>query len=107
MAKKPRFALFYADVVKKHLRAIDAKYHNLIRAGVETQLGFQPESETRNRKPLGRPIVQGAPWELRLGPDNRFRVFYEIEAEAREVYVLAIGVKEKNRLLIGGKEAEQ
>ena len=62
--------------------------------------------ETRNRKPLKRPVAFEAEWEIRLGPDNRFRVFYEVDREERVVYILAIGVKERNRLYIGGEEVE-
>jgi mRNA-degrading endonuclease RelE of RelBE toxin-antitoxin system len=47
-----------------------------------------------------------AEWELRFGPDNRFRVFYDIDMETRRVYILAIGVKEESRLFIGGKEVD-
>ena len=46
----------------------------------------------------------GATWELRCGPDNRFRVFYEVASDAQEVRILAIGVKDRNRLSVGGKE---
>jgi hypothetical protein len=53
---------------------------------------------------LDQPAPFGASWELRCGPDNRFRVFYEVDAAAREVQILAIGVKERNRLLIAGEE---
>jgi hypothetical protein len=67
---------------------------------------FHPNAETRNRKPLKRPIAFGADWELRLGPDNRFRVFYQVNAASREVRLLAVGVKDRNRLLIGGEEFE-
>jgi hypothetical protein len=106
MAKKPPFALVYADEVKQHLRAVETKYHSLIQSEAEAQLLFNPDVETRNRKPLKRPIVFGADWELRLGPENRFRVFYQVSAESREVRVLAVGVKDRNRLLIGGEEFE-
>lgn len=104
MARTSPFALVYAAEVKHHLRAIEAKYHSLIQSEAETQLLFEPETETRNRKPLKRPLVFGAQWELRLGPDNRFRIFYQVNAENREVRILAIGVKYKNRLFIGGEE---
>jgi mRNA-degrading endonuclease RelE of RelBE toxin-antitoxin system len=104
MAKRPSFALVYADEVKQHLRAIETKYHSLIQSEIEGQLLFEPEVETRNRKPLKRPISFGAQWELRLGPDNRFRVFYQVHADNREVRVLAVGVKDRDRLLIGGEE---
>jgi hypothetical protein len=106
MAKKPPFVLLYSDELKEHLRAIESKYHSLIQTAIEGQLLFEPEVETRNRKPLKRPFSFGADWELRLGPDNRFRVFYQVKAESREVRVLAIGVKEGNRLFIGGEEFE-
>jgi hypothetical protein len=104
MAKRSAFALVYADEVKQHLRTIETKYHSLIQSGVENQLLHKPDVESRNRKPLKRPIAFGADWELRLGPDNRFRVFYQVNAVSREVRVLAVGVKDRNRLLIGGEE---
>jgi hypothetical protein len=63
-------------------------------------------AETRNRKPLDQPAPFEASWELRCGPDNRFRVFYDVDAESQTVLVLAIGVNERNRLLIGGEEYE-
>jgi hypothetical protein len=68
MAKKQPFMLVYADEVKGHLRAIETKYHPLIQSEVEAQLLYQPDIETRNRKPLKRPIAFGADWELRLVP---------------------------------------
>jgi hypothetical protein len=106
MAKKPSFTLVYAAEVKDHLRTIEAKFHSVIQREIETQLLHEPDVETRNRKPLTRPIAFGAAWELRLGTDNRFRVFYEVDTEAHEVRVLAIGVKDRNRLYVGGEEFE-
>jgi hypothetical protein len=106
MAKPAPFALVYADEVKQHLRAIEIKYHSLIQSEVEAQLLFDADVETRNRKPLKRQLAFGADWELRLGPDNRFRVFYQVKAASREVRVLAVGVKDRSRLLIGGEEFE-
>jgi hypothetical protein len=106
MAKKPPFTLVYAAEVKGHLRAIETKHRSDIQTGIETQLLYEPDVETRNRKPLKRPIVFGADWELRLGPDNRFRVFYQVNTESREVHVLAIGVKDRSRLYFGGEEFE-
>jgi hypothetical protein len=70
-------------------------------------LKFEPDSETRNRKPLRAPGILNAGWELRFGPDNRFRVFYDLDQESRRVQILAIGVKERNRLYIGGEEFER
>ena len=104
MNAKSRFDLIYAPQVKMHLQAIEQKYHSLIRRTIETQLQFEPNVETRNRKPLKIPVEQGADWEVRFGPDNRFRVFYSVEQQNRQVFILAIGMKKGNRLIIGREE---
>jgi len=105
MPKQKRFyTLLYAPDVKQHLRTIERKDYSLIRKTIESQLRFEPAVETQNRKPLKRPTVFQGDWELRFGPDNRFRVFYEVDHQLMEVKVLAIGVKFGNRLVIGGEE---
>ncbi len=104
MKGRSRFDLIYAPQVKAHLQAIERKYHSLIRRSIETQLQFNPDVETRNRKPLKRPVELGADWELRFGPDNRFRVFYDVERQPQQVMILAIGIKKGNRLIIEGEE---
>ena len=105
MARRRPYTLVYANVtVKEHLRAIDAKYHALIRAAIDEQLQFEPAVETRNRKPLQQPAAFEARWEIRFGPDNRFRVLYDIDEAEHQVLTLGIGEKERERLLVGGKE---
>lgn len=104
MAKKEPFTLDYAPVVHKHLGVIDAKYDSLIRKKIKEQLTHEPDVETRNRKPVRPPAAFQAEWELRFGPNNQFRVFYQIDHERREVRIVAIGVKDRNRLLVGGEE---
>jgi hypothetical protein len=106
MAKRPRFTLSFAPEAIQHLDLIEAKYHGLLRRTIVEQLTFTPTEETRNRKPLDQPAPFDASWELRCGPDNRFRVFYDIDSASRELQVLAIGVKDRNRLLIGTEEYE-
>jgi len=45
-----------------------------------------------------------ATWELRIGD---LRVYYEIgEDQENVVTIVAVGVKHRNRVLIGGKEIE-
>ena len=104
MAGKRPFALVYDLEVRTHLRAIEPKYRGLIRMTIDKQLRFAPDKETRNRKPLQRPVAFEATWELRLGPENRFRLFYAVSHERQEVQILAIGTKERNRLMIGREE---
>jgi hypothetical protein len=86
------------------MKAVEPQHHSLIRAKVEEQLRKAPGTPTRNRKPLETPAPFDATWELRFGSDNRFRVLYEIDEVKRTVNILAIGIKDRNRLLIGGEE---
>ncbi|MBK9714641.1 MAG: addiction module toxin RelE [Kouleothrix sp.] len=107
MADEPqRFTIAYAPITKQHLRAIEAKYYSLIRAVVDEQLSFEPTTETRNRKPLKRPVVFMATWEIRFGPQNRFRVYYDVDLAQSNVSILAIGSKAGNRIVIGGEEIQ-
>jgi len=106
MAPLKRFELIYPPIIKLHLKYIEAKYYSLIQESLETQLQFQPDVETRNRKPLKRPVVFGAKWEIRFGPENRFRVFYRVDYDNEQVVLLAIGEKIGSRLFIGGEELE-
>ena len=106
MTQKQPFALIYDPEIAQHLAAIERKYHTLIRRTIEAQLSYEPEVETRNRKPLLRPARFGTAWELRFGPNNRFRVYYRTAPSTHEVHLLAIGVKMGNRLFIGREEFE-
>lgn len=86
--------------------SFDAKYHSLIRTTLHEQLSHTPEKETLNRKPLRQPAPLEATWELRFGPQNSFRAFYEVDAEEKIVSILGLGIKQGNKLLIAGKEYE-
>lgn len=107
MVRRVKFAVVYAPEVARHVGAIEGKYYGLIRRAVDAQLSFTPCEQTRNRKPLE---VQPGPfestWELRCGPGIHFRVFYEVVLEKRQVWILAIGVKDRDRLLFAGEELE-
>jgi mRNA-degrading endonuclease RelE of RelBE toxin-antitoxin system len=106
MARRSIFTISYAPETYKHLDWIQLKYHRLVETKIEEQLSYTPATETRNRKPLEEPASFGATWELRFGPKNSFRVFYDVDHEQKAVSVLAIGVKEGNQLFIGGEEFE-
>jgi mRNA-degrading endonuclease RelE of RelBE toxin-antitoxin system len=66
---------------------------------LEAAVSKEPAAETRNRKRL-RPN-QLAEWEVRIGD---FRVFYDIDQESKLIKIQAAGYKERNKLLIRGKE---
>ena len=106
MARKEPYTLSYDEATKAQLLAIETKYHKLIRKIIEEQLEFEPDKETRNRKPLRQPAPFEATWELRFGPANRFRVLYGIDEDRHEVQIQAIGVKKGHKLFVGKEEVE-
>jgi hypothetical protein len=64
-------------------------FHNLAETKMEKGLQYQPDVETKNQRPLKRPVVFGAKWELCFGPENRFRAFYRIEHDKAQVVLLS------------------
>ena len=106
MPRRRKFELIFAPETVEHIGAIESQHHSLIRTKIEKQLRIAPDTPTRNRKRLETPAPFDATWELRFGSDNRFRVLYEIDEVRKTVNILAIGIKDRNRLLIGGEEFE-
>ena len=88
----------------EHMKAIEAQHHGAIREAIDGQLRHTPDTPTRNRRPMETPAPFDATWELRCGADNRFRILYEVDEQRRIVKILAIGVKDRNRLIIGKEE---
>ena len=70
------------------------------------RVGLRARARAKNRKPLLRETAIGATWEVRCGPGNRFRLFYEIHRDRRLVVVLAIARKVGNRLFVGREKFE-
>lgn len=84
------------------MQVLSARQRALIFDAVEEQLSHQPTVETRNRKPM-RPNPL-APWELRV---EECRVYYDMVDEPDAVVtVLAVGLKDRARVIIGGEEIE-
>lgn len=98
----------YRPETVRHMEAIEVKYLRLIRTTIEEQLSHEPFTETTNRKPILRQSPFGENnWEIRFGPQNRLRVFYSSDPEGpHRVLIEAIGVKNRNRLTIGGQEVK-
>jgi mRNA-degrading endonuclease RelE of RelBE toxin-antitoxin system len=96
------YRIEYSPETDQHLRVLTARQRSTVFDAVDQQLQHQPTVETRNRKPM-RPNPL-APWELRVG---KLRVYYDIEEEPEQVVIiLAVGVKDRNRVIIGGEEIE-
>jgi mRNA interferase RelE/StbE len=68
---------------------------------IQAQLFHRPAEETKQRKKL-RPNPF-ASWELRV---REFRVFFDIDEQEQTVFIIAIGRKKHNTLLIDDREFE-
>ena len=86
-----RFAILVSESVKSDLQTLRAYDRRMLLDAIETQLAHAPHTATKNRKLLRNltPPFEATPpiWQLRVGA---FRVFYDVEAEVRRVYIRAI-----------------
>jgi mRNA-degrading endonuclease RelE of RelBE toxin-antitoxin system len=84
------------------LDELTARERRILLDEIDVQLRYEPNVETRKRKPLDSNEL--ATWELRVGD---FRIFYDVEMDPEPiVWIRAIGRKVRNKLFIGGKEIE-
>lgn len=93
------FTIDLTDDALDDLRIFRKFEYQRILAAIEEQLTYQPDVETRNRKPLAPNEL--ATWELRVDP---FRIFYDVDYANALVIIIAVGKKEGNRLYIRGVE---
>jgi mRNA-degrading endonuclease RelE of RelBE toxin-antitoxin system len=94
------YTIEFAASVKGHLEILTARQRSAVFDAIERQLSSEPTKETRDRKPLRPNPV--APWELRVGA---LRVFYEVsDGLPAIVRILAVGIKTRATLRIGGEE---
>ena len=91
------YRIEYSPDSEDHMNLLTKRQCVIVMDTIDEQLVYQPNIETRNRKPMRpNPI---APWELRIGD---LRVYYDIEEKPEPiVYVIAVGIKERNLVRIG------
>jgi mRNA-degrading endonuclease RelE of RelBE toxin-antitoxin system len=100
------YRIDFSPAAEEHLRVLTARQRAIVFDTIDEQLKDQPGLETRNRRPM-RPNPL-APWELRIG---ELRVYFDIQEDhvvankpEPRVLVLAVGIKDRDRLIIGGEE---
>ena len=81
------------------IRWFHQRERRTIMDGIERQLVYEPDIETRNRKRLRPNRV--AEWELRI---NDYRVVYDVKVDEAVVEIKLVGLKNGNQLLVRGKE---
>jgi hypothetical protein len=91
-----------AAEARDHLSDLSAHERVTVLEAARTELTHEPSRPTRNRKPM-RPNPL-APWVLRVG---HLRVYDDVtERPAPCVTIRAIGVKVRERVLVGGVEID-
>ena len=95
------YRIVYERDTEEHLKALTARQRSTVIDAIDKQLADQPATPTRNRKPMRENPL--ASWELRVG---NLRVYYDVAAKGSEptVNILAIGIKRRERVSIGGQE---
>ena len=93
------FTLRWSPQARDNLTFLATHHRVAAIDGEEEQLKDQPTQPTRNRKQLRENPL--ATWELRLGD---LRIFYNVNDSDQAVEIVAVGIKEHNRLIIGGAE---
>jgi len=102
LVKKHPHRIHYSPEAADHLARLTAHQSATVLDKVERNLTHEPTVPTRNRKVLrANPL---AAWELRIGD---LRVYHEVQDEPDAVVIVkAIGIKERDRVVIGGEEVE-
>jgi mRNA-degrading endonuclease RelE of RelBE toxin-antitoxin system len=97
------YRIRFSDVAGEHLASLTARDRATLLDRIGRQLTHQPTVETRSRKrmdPDRRMLI--AAWELRVGD---LRVYYAVEEKPEPVVVIvAVGIKVRERITIGGKD---
>lgn len=88
------FRILFSVDVEDDLKKIPRYHRNRILDAIEEQLAHEPMVATRNRKLLVNLVppweVVSVVWELRIGD---YRVFYDVNELAAEVYIRAVRKK--------------
>ncbi len=95
------YQIILSEEAETHLQLLTARDRRIVIGGIEDQLLYQANVPTRNRQPIRPNNI--ATWKLRLGS---LRVYYDLEETEQIVQILAIGVKERNRVRIGDRDLE-
>src|SRR5262245_36598384 len=99
--KKQAYLIEYSPPCRQHLASLRAGERATVLDEVDVQLLHQPTTVTRNRKPLQpNPLAR---FELRIAD---LRVSYEVDEQRRVVEIRAVGIKDRDRIFIGGEEID-
>ena len=93
------YQIRFARGVEKDLRKLKARDQRIVLASIEDNLIHQPALAARNKKILSGLVppwtAEPPVWELRVG---EYRVFYDVSAEEKIVFIRAIRRKPAGKI---------
>jgi len=93
------YRIRYARSTEQHFAYLSRLQQKAVFDAVDRQLRYQPTIQTKNRKHM-RPNPL-ATWELRI---HNLRVYYDVLTDPEAtVLIVAVGVKDRSTLRIGGE----
>ena len=95
------YRIVYAEEIRDHLRSLTARQRAMLFDSIEGQLTHEPTAETCHRKEMVENSL--ASWELRIGD---LRLYDDVTEDPQMVAVVAVGIKRRNRVFIGGLERQ-
>jgi len=99
--RKPPYRIEFTPEADDHFGKLTARDRSTLADAIETQLPHQPTVASRNRGRMEpNPVAE---YRLRVG---EMRVYYDVMQAERMVKVKAIGIKDRDRVLVGGKEID-
>ena len=99
--RKRAYVIEYSPLCREHLTALAAGERTTVLTEVDVQLVHEPTVVTKNRKALRpNPLAR---FELRIGA---LRVYYEVDEARRVVEIRAVGIKDRDQVIIGGEEID-
>lgn len=92
------YQVVFSEEAESHLQFLTVRDQRIVIDAIEEQLPYEPTVLTKNRQPMRSNPV--AAWKLRIG---NLRVYYDVEEPEQMVQILAIGIKERNKVKIGDR----
>jgi mRNA-degrading endonuclease RelE of RelBE toxin-antitoxin system len=96
------YQIEFSDATKWDLKWFKKHEQKIILDGIDANLKYEPNVETRNRKQMRpNPVAE---WELRIG---KLRILYNVEETVKIVSIEVIGIKIGSDFMIRGEKRDQ
>src|SRR5512139_1695599 len=95
------YQIEFSDTARRDLKWFKKYEQKIILDGIDANLKYEPNVETRNRKQMRpNPVAE---WELRIG---KFRILYNVEETVKIVSIEVIGIKIGSDFMTRGEKRD-